>query len=151
MHIISFVCKDSVNAFLENVWKCWGEKCVFQACMTVHQEQTMPNSSICSILGTSNQSLMAPSLELASGAWKLRSVKLLGRISMVQGMNKLLSCLQLIMFLIRSKQPCGLCRVGRRSSSPMALIPKSQATSSQTSWKEKKLAPFSQKWSQQVE
>lgn len=66
-------------------------------------------------------------------------------VSMVQWMNKLLSCMYPIMFLIRSKQPCGLCRVGRRSSSPTALIPRSQATSSQILWKEKKLAPFSQK------
>lgn len=53
--------------------------------------------------------------------------------------------------LLRWKQPFGHYRVGHPLSSPTARIPKSQAMSSQTLWKGRKLAPSSLKWNLQVQ
>lgn len=119
--------------------------------MTVLQEQIMPSSLIYSILETSSQSRMAPSPESALVAWKPRSAWQSQNVNMVGWLIKKLTLYSYHAVLLRWKQPFGHYRVGRLLSLPMARIPKSQAMSSRTLWKGRKLAPSSLKWNLQVQ
>lgn len=143
------IIKLHVNILFFLMWRI-KKKSVPQVCMTVRQEQIMPSSLIYSILETSSPSRMAPSPELALVAWKPRSGGRYENINTVGWMRRSWHWLCRLVWL-RWKQLFGRSRVGRLSSSPMARIPKSPAMSSQTSWKGRRLAPFSLKWNLQVQ
>lgn len=113
----------------------------------------MPSSLIYSILETSSQSHTALSPESALVAWKPRSGwQIILNRSLFEDVEWW-KCfiMSYHVFWFRWKQPSGHYRVGRLLSSPMEHIPKSRATSSQTLWKGRRLAPSSLKWNLQVQ